>query len=145
MSRVGEKQTKDEIAKECGVHRESIHRWMRNNPEKATEVDRIIYENIKAQKHLLGSLGMNALVKKLKANKVSSSDIKLALTVSGDYVEKMDSTNRYESMKEDDLDNTIMNFIQRQKHKRTMEDLSHAAEKRDVEKSNQPEHPTTNE
>ena len=114
---------KGEIADACNISRETIFRYMKSNPDKRIEIDRIIYDNIKAQKHILGTMGLNALVKKLQSKTVSDKAIQMSLTVSGDYVEHTDSTNRYEKMKSDELDGVIENIVRKAKNKRNKDHI----------------------
>ncbi len=107
-----------EVAKECNVKRETIFRYFKTNPDKRIAIDRMIYDNIKAQKHIVGTLGITALVKKLKSTKVSDKAIQMGLTVSGDYIEQHNNTNKYEDMKENELDSAITNLLRKAKHKR---------------------------
>ena len=109
---------KGEVADLCNISRETIFRYFQTNTEKRIEIDRIIYDNIKAQKHIIGTLGMQQLVKKLKSKKVSDKAIQMGLTLSGDYIEQSNNTNRYTDMKDTELDTAIQNLVRKAKNTR---------------------------
>jgi len=115
---------KGEIADLCNISRETIFRYFKTNPDKKIEVDRIIYDNIKAQKHIIGTLGMQQLVKKLQSNKVSDKAIQMSLTLSGDYVEQTDSVSRFANMKDTELDSAIQNLLRKAKNTRTKDNIA---------------------
>ncbi len=104
-----------DIATECNIRRETIYRYFQTNPDKRIEIEKIIADNLRQQKSILFTKGFEALIKKLSLKKVSDKAIQMALTVSGDYVEQSNNTNKYAEMKEDQLDNAIQNLLRKAK------------------------------
>jgi len=114
---------KSQIAEVCNIRRETIFRYFQTNRDKEIDIERIIYDNLKAQKHILGSLGIQQLVKSLNSKKVSMKAIQMALTVSGDYVESHENVNRFANMKDSELDGAISNLLRKAQNERIKEDI----------------------
>ena len=118
MSNLHINYNKTELCKHMDVSYPTLVKFL-NNP-KYRDMYAVIHENLKAQCNVLGSRAFKQLLSLL--DKTSNPKLlQIALEMSGLYTSSTVVTNRYDDMKDTDLDKALSNLLKREQLKRTKE------------------------
>ena len=114
MSDLHVNHNKTELCKELGISRPTLYKFLRD--PKYKDMHATIHENLKSQCNVLGSRAFKQLLSLL--DKTSNPKLlQIALEMSGLYTSNTVITNRYDDMKDTDLDKSLCNILKREQLK----------------------------
>ena len=116
MSILGCNYNKTQLCKELNISRPTLYKFLRNNKDLET----IIHNNLKSQKHSLGNVAMRRLFNIISDTK-NPKLLQIALEIGELYINNQVITNKYDNMKENDIDKTLINLLNKEIHKRKLE------------------------